>query len=135
VATSADPVKQANIEIATQNQTYAVGSQKDYEYKMLRYLGCQDLLINPPVPNLDAPQPKDIPDWCGPLPVLPVSAGFVTIGTIAYKTTTTGLSGISGTITKGLACDCTSPLKIGTVTYCTFADAASPTIRASCAKP
>lgn len=66
-------------------------------------------------------------------PVVP--AAMVTISIMSYNTTATGLVSSAGVIAKGLACNCTSPLKIGTVTYCTFTGAAKASIRASCAKP
>lgn len=94
-------------------------------------------------PDTPMSDPSLTPVWCpfqaemyAKKPADPPAANaLVTISVISYNTTATGLSSIAGTISKGLACDCTTSLKIGTVTYCTFAGAAKPSIRASCAKP
>ena len=134
VASAADPMKQANLEFVANYKVTTPGTQKAYEYDQLWYLGCKDLQANLPA-NLDSPKPAEIADWCGDPPVAPISVDYKTISTIAYNTTSGGLVNIAGTITRGLTCDCTSPLKIGTATYCTFTGAAKPTIRASCAKP
>lgn len=94
--------------------------------------------LKPDTPMAD---PSLTPVWCpfasemfSKTPAAPVVGAMATISIISYNTTATGLGSIAGTITKGLACDCTTPLKIGTVTYCTFTGAAKPSIRASCAK-
>lgn len=85
--------------------------------------------------------PSLTPVWCpyqaemfAKKPADPV-VGFVTIGLYSYETNAGGLVSTVARISKGLACDCTSSLKIGTLTYCTFTGAAKPSIRASCAKP
>jgi hypothetical protein len=44
------------------------GTQRHYEAMRLRYLGCQELVKPPLVPNFDAPLPAD---WCGPVPTPP----------------------------------------------------------------
>lgn len=96
--------------------------------------------LKPDTPLADA---SLTPVWCpfqeemlAKKPADPVApSAMVTNSIVSYNTTAGGLTSSAGIITKGLACDCTTSLKIGTTTYCTFAGAAKASIRASCAKP
>jgi hypothetical protein len=142
-----DMLKQANIEVQTANVVLVPGSQKEYEYKMLRYTACKDLQLQASWPTgviFDRPATEDpakpsiyAAGWCGQLPVAPPAhAGWVTSGTSAYNTLNGALSSYAGSIAKGLACDDTVPaIRVGTATYKHFAGAAKPTIVAACSKP
>lgn len=132
VAAAPDPLRQANIEVATANVKLDPGSQKEYEYAVLRYKACNDLKANPP----DGVTFDPIPDnWCGAAPVPPIqTVRWLTASIVSYYTSSSGLTATAGIIQRGLLCDCTTPLKIGTVTYCTFAGAQTPLVRTSCTK-
>jgi hypothetical protein len=164
-----DMIKQANIEVQTANVVLVAGSQKEYEYKMLRYLACKDMQTRTSWPAnvtfdfpqqctvagacaLAVPQPTSgftIDDrtprpsiyevsWCGAVPqapVPPVTTAWVTSGTSSYNTLNGALSSYAGVIAKGLVCDDTVVVRVGTVTYKHFAGASKPTIVAQCKAP
>jgi hypothetical protein len=99
--------------------------------------------------DIDAPvsDPRYQPVWCPywdamlagvpdvPVPPPPPPA-MATSSTLAYRLSPNGkaLAGISGSVKRGLACDCTTPLKLGSLTYCAYAGAAAGVV-AQCAPP
>lgn len=128
VAVAADPLAQANAEIAAANVPTTPGSQKAYEYAQLFWLACNDLKANPPV-VFDTPLPDN---WCGAAPVPPATAekwNTPLFGTFRlYNFTSAGKLGttISGrTAGPNQPCDCTvTKILSGTATYCPVASAA-----------
>jgi hypothetical protein len=166
VANAAEPLKQANIEVAAANVLLVPGTQKHYEYKMLRYTACKDLQLRQNWPSnivFDFPSQCLVPDacelvvpqpvtglivtdtvprpsiyelsWCGPVPVPPtVTASWITSGTSSYNTANNALAGYAGSIQKGLACNDSIVIRVGTYTYKNFAGSAKPSLVAQCTK-
>ena len=140
-----DMLKQANIEVQTANVVLVPGSQKEYEYRMLRYTACKDLQLQTSWPTgviFDRPATEDplkpsiyATGWCGQQPVPPVTTAWVTSGTSSYNTLNGALSSYAGSIAKGLACDDSVVVRVGTITYKHFAGASKPTIVAQCKAP
>lgn len=57
-----------------------------------------------------------------------------TASILSYNAAGGALTGLAGQITRGLACDCSAPLRVGASTYCPFTGAPRPTVVALCTK-
>lgn len=147
VAAATDKIRQANIEVQLGSVPIVPGSQKAYEYEMLRYTACKDLQVpanwpvgvvfdRPAVVDPAAPSVYDA-SWCGQPPVAPpAAAAWVTSGTSSYNTRNGALSSYAGSIAKGLACDDTVPvIRVGTTVYKHFAGAAVTVVAACISRP
>ena len=94
-------------------------------------------------PDTPLADPSLSPVWCPwaaemraglPKPPAPAPAWAVA-STTAYKVVKGALSSVAGPVARGTPCDCSKPLFVGALRYCTFTGAASSDIVSLCKAP
>lgn len=68
IVVASDPIAQAWSEVNAARIALVPGSQKDYEYKQLAWLGCERLRVTP-LPNGTVLDPPLAADHCGVMPI------------------------------------------------------------------
>lgn len=127
ISLAADPYAQTKIEIAAATVVPAPGSQDEYEFKMLRFKGCQALAAKPYLVPID----EMPPDWCGVAPTAPSAPpeNWATPPTGTYRLYTTAAGKLATAIAGRIAgpnqtCNCAATkVASGTSTYCPVAAA------------
>lgn len=94
---------------------------------------CDPGWLNLAASATEAAQQLPTPGVPPPPPTPPPPGAWVTSGLSTYNTANGALAGYVGSASaKGLPCDCTKPIKVGAMVYCTFAGAPGPHVVAAC---
>jgi hypothetical protein len=152
VVAASDSIAQLKAEFRAGWITVTPGTMEHYEVLRLRWVGCRNLVANPPPgtpPNwlkpADAPSAWVPTDWCGPAPVPPVitppAGNYAVTLAQAYPLRADGTRSTtqwSIKPTTGEPCDCSVSLTQFTVRYCKvprLSTAAQTVVAACAAKP